>query len=204
LEGRPIYDDMELVEILIPGDRLSRPVLVASEESSNGGPTWAQLYPREYEAFKRGQIQATSGTPLEHWPTSLLTAARVAELKALNIFSVEDLAAVADGYLGRMGMGARELREQARAYIARGKEDATSNAMAARIADLEAKLAAVLEMRTAVPAQPAEPVERDLADLSNDELKAYIKQQTGEPVRGNPSRETLIERASALAMEPAE
>ncbi|MGH7489414.1 MAG: hypothetical protein ACREMY_28010 [bacterium] len=130
-EGRPIFDDMEMVTTIIPGDRLTKPSFVVEDRHK-------QRWPHEYEAFKRGEQVAQSGTPLEHWPP--LTTARVAELKAIGIFSVETLSEVSDGNLTVLGSGGRALREQAKAYLKAAKDGALVSEQTTKIDELEAKI----------------------------------------------------------------
>src|SRR5574338_31676 len=75
-EGRPIFDEKEMVEIHIPGDKLYSHVTQVHEvwRHIGGQPvTYAQRWPNEYAAFKRGEERAASGTPLEHWPNPAMT-----------------------------------------------------------------------------------------------------------------------------------
>ena len=51
-----------------------------------------------------------------------MTPATVKNLKHMGVSSVEQLAAVTDGNLPALGMGARGLRDQAVAYLARANE----------------------------------------------------------------------------------
>ncbi|HLI66318.1 MAG TPA: hypothetical protein VKU90_08120 [Caulobacteraceae bacterium] len=108
--GRPIYEDREFVEILIPGDRRSMPVEPVNDEHK-------ARWPKEYEAFRAGQEAPLEGTPLADWPNSRLTRARAEELAYFNIRTVEHLAAVNDAQLANLGMGARELRQAARTFL---------------------------------------------------------------------------------------
>jgi hypothetical protein len=156
-EGRPIFDDKEMVRVVIPGDRLA--TFVGEVEDRH-----RDRWPDHYAAFKRGEQRASSGTPLEYWP--IMSSAKVAEMKALNIFSVEDLANLSDALLARIGMGARELRGQAQAYL----ENAKAGADVARLSAEIERLKAIMEARgTPIPDAPekkrgrpprvAEPVE---------------------------------------------
>ena len=201
--NRPIFEDVEMVELTIPGDRLSRGVFLADEpaildKETNTYLTRAQVYPDAYAAFKRGEQRAITGTPLEHWP--MLVKSRVMELKALNILSVEELAATTDALLGRLGQGARVEREQARAWLESAKGSGEVQAQAAKIAQLEETLSKLLarDLEPAV-AQQEEPNDRDVNDLTDEELKAYLKEKTGAAPRGNVSRETLISRVTEAA-----
>lgn len=186
-EGRPIFEDKEYVEILIPGDKLLTWVGEVDDPTRH-------RFPEHYAAFKRGEMRAVVGTPLEAWPP--LTKARVAELKAAGILSVEEYANVPDNVLGKLGMGARDEREKARAFIDAAKGGAQTAAMASEIAQLRA-MVEQLSGKTAAPAVP--PADKSIEDCTDAELKEFIRRETGEGVRGNPSRETLLKRVSDLA-----
>lgn len=193
-EGRPIFDEREMIKIELPGDKQ---LTFIGEVEDKHKTRW----PDQYAAFKRGEQRAASGTPLDMWPNPDLTRGRLAEIKALNILSVEELAGVPDNILPRLGMNARELREQAKTYIAKAKEGADSGAMAAEIARLREM---VEKLSGAAPAAPVEPAGTVLIDqMSTDQLKAVIKERTGQGVRGNPSRETLLARVAELGESQA-
>lgn len=192
-EGRPIFDDVEMVETIIPGDRLTKPTFVVTDDHK-------VRWPKEYEAFKRGEALAASGTPLEHWP--IMTTSRVMEMKAIGILSVDMLAAVSDANLAALGTGSRELREQARAFIAAAKDGAATAAQAKEIEDLKAQVLRLQDQLLVKDRQPADD-ERNIEDLSDQELKTYIKRETGESVKGNPSRDTLLSRVTEIATKKA-
>lgn len=107
-EGRPIYDDKEYVEINIGGDKNTQIDCRVTDEHRERWPTL-------YAKFKAGVEQAPDGTPLEQW--ALLSPAQVAEFKALHIYTVEAFAAVNDGQLRNMGMGARSIRDRAILFV---------------------------------------------------------------------------------------
>jgi hypothetical protein len=118
--GRPIFREVEMVEIHRAGDRLT--TVVARVNDDHRG-RWPQLY----TAFSEGRTQAVEGTPLEQWPS--LGVSRVAELKALNIHTVEHLAEISDTALQNL-MGGNSLRAQARAYIDAARGNAPHQALA--------------------------------------------------------------------------
>ena len=197
-EGRPIYDDREFVEVRFPGDRLSVFVDYVKDEHR-------ERWPEAYAAFKRGELKAASGTPLEHWPQ--LSRSRVAELKAAGVLSVEELAGVTDNLLPKLGMNSRVEREQARAFLETAKGGSGVSQLVAENASMREQLETMqrqiaLLMRGPEPVAP-EPQERAVEELSDDELKAYIKNNTGVGVRGNVSRETLVQRATEIAIDAA-
>jgi hypothetical protein len=203
--GRPMFDDVEMVEFLFLDDRNTRFVAPADERSRGNGPTYAERYPREYEAFKRGAARAATGTPLEHWP--ILTTSRVHELKALGILSVDELADASEGIIRNIGRDGRTLQEQARAFIGTAKDGAGTAAMAAELQKLRAQVEA-LSMASAPAPMPAampepEPESVDINDASDEQLKRFIKDRTGEAPRGKISRDTLMKRVSDLAEQEA-
>lgn len=193
-EGRPIFEDKEMVEVRMPGDRLFSFVSVIEEQHK-------QRWPEHYAAFKRGEQMATVGTPIEHWAHPSLTRSRIAELKALHILSVEDLGNVGDNLLDKLGMGGRELRDGARAWLSTAKGGAENAKMSAEIARLTEMVNSLMAGKAAAP--EVVPKEKTLEDCTDAELKEYIKRETGEGVRGNPSRETLLKRAAEVAEKAA-
>jgi hypothetical protein len=192
-EGRPIFEDKEFVELKQPGDKHWSFICEVNDPNQN----IPQRFPDQYAAFKRGEQRAAVGTPLEQWPP--LTKSRVAELKACNILTVEEYAGVPDNVLSRLGIGAREEREQARAWLEAAKGGAANNAMAARIAQLEQ----MVERLSGTVTTPPEPKEKSIHDCTDAELKEFIKRETGEGMRGQPSRETLLARATELVEKAA-
>lgn len=115
--GRLICRDEERVEILLPGNPLTKPVHVVTD-------IHRQRWPEEYKAFKAGQELSLEGTPLEQWP--ILRRSQVMELKAINFMTVEQVARADDLAIQRMGLGGRRLRELAIAYL----DDAASASLA--------------------------------------------------------------------------
>jgi hypothetical protein len=106
--GRRIFRDEERVEIIMPGNPYTRPVQRVTDEHR-------AKWPKEYEAFKAGQEPAADGTPLEQWPR--LRRGQVFELKALGFQTVEHVAQMDDQAVQRVGMGGRDLRNLANAFL---------------------------------------------------------------------------------------
>lgn len=119
-QGRPIYVDREFIKIIPVGDKntvICRPVRFKEE---GGVPPDTMRWAAKYEQFKRQGFVTQEGTPLEQWP--ILTKSQVMMMKSSNVHTVEQLAAVADGNLGNLGMGARELQEKAKIYLQQAKD----------------------------------------------------------------------------------
>lgn len=215
-EGRPIFEDMEVVRIHMGGDRLQAPVFPAWAEVAGGiedeetgltrPGTYAEKYAKQYEQFKKGERQTKSGTPVEALP--FLTPAKVKELKGLNIYTAEGLAALDGQPLKTLGQGGREWKNQAQAYL----DNAAGSANVTRLASENEFLKAELERMKAEQSQYRQVLDTErvttnlgygeaLEGKSDDELKEYIEEKTGKRPRGNPSRSTLLQVAQELTTE---
>ncbi|WP_376711070.1 hypothetical protein [Pseudochrobactrum lubricantis] len=207
-EGRPIYREIEVCELHFAGDKQHKPVFPAhsfagwaeDENGNNERQTYAMKYNEQYLRFKEGRAQIADGTPLSELP--FLTEAKRMELKALKIYTAEQLAGLDGQPLKNLGQGGRGLKDQAQAFIDSALKGADSVALASenealrlRIAELEAEK----NEANAPPAPPADNEDEDLFALMPDEdLKAFIKDKSGEGVRGTPKRETLLAMAREL------
>lgn len=135
IAGRPVYRNVEMVRIINPGDTKTEKTGLAK----SGNPPYNLRYAKQYEAFKAQQVQVQNGTPIEHWPP--IDKAMALNLKGMNIHTVEQLAAVSDQNL--WGMGARQLRENAKAWLSEAESGAEVIKMRNKIAELELQLEAM-------------------------------------------------------------
>lgn len=108
-EQRPIFEEKEFVRIERVGDKTT----VIDREASDFDKA---RFARQYAAFLRGEDSQLQGMPIESMPN--LTKVRIAELKALNVHTIEALAGVPDSALNKIGMDAQKLREKAREVLA--------------------------------------------------------------------------------------
>lgn len=246
-QGRPIFKDMEVCDIRLAGQRATYtfPATETEPNATRAAGTeisYAEVYSEQYRAFKSGADQPAGGTPLSE--ATFLTEGKRRELKALGVHTVETLAAIDGTPLKQLGMGGREMKTQAQAYLDKAAGSADVTGMAATIASLQQQLEDQRELmgsylkkgaktkyqrsvEKSVAEAEAEQAEADepeaddepvtdsqyvpeagpvaearaLDDLTDAEIKDFIKEETGEPVRGNPSRETLIARATVLLKE---
>jgi len=213
--GRPIFDDIELCEIRAAGDRNTVKVFPAhafhrwnvTPEGEQEPETYAQRWRDQYRRFKERRDQVQEGTPLSELP--FLTEAKRAELKALSIYTAETLAALDGQNLKTLGVGGRELKNQAQAYIDNASGSAEVTRMASQIAELQAQIAAMSQVTTPSQITATSQAEApkagndDLEAFSDDDLKDYIASQTGARPRGNPNRDTLLRMAREATAEAA-
>jgi len=206
-KGRPIYDDVEMISIRVPGDPDIRCRPVRPEDK--------QQYARQYLAWRRNQDQESStGTPLAQWAP--VKRSQVEEAKFLGVHTVEQLADVADVHLQKLGPGWIALRQKARDWLVSAKDGAALARMREeleearhRISTMEKMLAKQAEELQSKPLEAASNVTIAPAkDPEVTELKAMVlqlmAQKSAAPVaptpppkkRGRPSKAEIAARAA--------
>lgn len=135
-DGVARYDNREYVRILVPGQKLNVVDQPARDEHR-------KRFPRAYQAYREGREQRPEGTPIESWP--YLTPAQVAELRALSILTVEQMAGLSDAGLQQIGMGARDLQTRAKAFLA--GTSAENQQLRGELDALKAQLAELTEKK---------------------------------------------------------
>jgi hypothetical protein len=196
--GRPIFDDMEVVEMRFAGSKTVSVFPASSfshweenEESGEQHPiTYAERFPRQYQQFRSKEHQTKAGTPLDYLP--FLTDGKRAELRALNIYTAEALSVVEGQELKNLGPGGRDWKNQAIAFLEEGSEHS-------RILKLEAEVDS-LKARNQVLEDDADLRRKDprIAEyeaMSDAQLRDHIKVLTGVDPKGNIPRKTLIRMA---------
>lgn len=137
-EGRPIFEEIEYIRIMVPGDKSSvidRPVRIGHTEKHDN----YQFAP-QYNMFKQGREQTPDGTPLAEWP--MISRSQAKELEFFNVKTVEQLASMPDSSAQNF-RGVHHLREQAKSYIQRAKEDAPSIQLQAEVTKREKEMQAM-------------------------------------------------------------
>lgn len=114
-EGRSVFVNRDFVGITNPGSRDE--VIRRAEDKAREDDfiAWA------YRKWKTTQEQPVSGTPLDTVP--FLNKAQVAELRAINVATLEQLAELPDTAKQRM-MGSVALQKKAKAYMESAKDTA--------------------------------------------------------------------------------
>jgi len=130
-EGRPIFKEIPWVKILNPGDNttvIERPATNRDREK----------YPNAWARYENAVRGDAVGTPLEKW--QLINKAMLREAQYYHINTVEQLAAISDANVSKMGMGFQDLRRKAQAYLAAAAGEAVADQVE-RVKRLEAELA---------------------------------------------------------------
>lgn len=205
--GRPIFDDREECVLRYPGSKNVGVYPATSFSHWAVDPhsgeqvkvSYAERFQRQYRQFKEHAIQTKVGTPLTE--VLFLTEARRAELRALNIYTVEALAAI-DGFeLKNLGFNGRELKNRAIEYIEESKTKAPTTQMVAELEALRARNTLLEEdnsrLKEYLPPDPHSP-DADFEGMSLQQLRDYIATNSGHPPEGAINRRTLIRMARDL------
>jgi hypothetical protein len=203
IEGRPIFDDVEVCEIKAPGCKDIKHFPPTFFSHWAGDPvtgqqrkvSYAERFAHQFRQFKQRVAQTVSGTPLDHAP--FLTDARRAEMRALNLYTVEQLAAIDGQELKNLGPGGREFKNRAQEYITESKSSAPNKRLEAELEALRSRNA-LLEEDMAALRLRHEQAEGEFDAMTSEQLRDYITANTGQPPQGNISRKTLARMAMAV------
>ena len=136
-EGREIGEEQDYIIIVSPGQPKSEVRRKATDADKMAyGPEWS--------AYEQGKEMQISGTPIELLPG--LAAGMADALKALYIYTIEQMAGLPDIALQRVGMGGNDIRKRAKDYLSKGSAETAE--LRARVAELETEIAA---LRAAAP-----------------------------------------------------
>jgi hypothetical protein len=204
--GRLICDDLEVIEIRRPGARDFNifPATAVSHwdvDPNTGGQvkiSYAERFQRQYQQFKLQSAQTKAGTPLTHAP--FLTEARRAEMRALNIYTVEQLAGIDGQELKNIGQGGRELKNAAMAFIEESMKGVPNLQLQAELEALRAKNAVLQED---LEAAKANRIDAEFEGMSLDQLREYITANTGHAPHGSYQRKQLMRMAMDARPEKA-
>lgn len=123
--GRPIFDEFDYIEITTPGGK-SKVSRKANEEDK-------KRFSSHWELYQAKQNGATGdmviGTPIDQWPA--LSTGQVHEFRAIGIRTVDQIANLNDQGIQAIGMGGRELKARAQAFLAKASGNAEFEGLAA-------------------------------------------------------------------------
>ena len=150
---------------------------------------WADQYHDAYKRWQNGQEIPLNGVAIKGW--GVISPAQQETLVRMNVLTVEDLAAINDEGLHRIGMGASELRNKAKSWLAQLKDKGpltvemaalkTQNAVLLdSVASLKKQVEALMAQISAANAAGPAPQEAITAsDLLDD--SPVVKRSPGRP-----------------------
>lgn len=157
-DGMVKYKEVPFVLITPPGskDQIER---VAEEwfaekkahtQSGRWPAQWHEAFTASFNAWLRDEEPPSNGLSIKNWPA--LTKSQYDALRNLRIMTVEDVAAMNEEAIGRLGMGGRALKVRAGEFLATAKDiSSASERLAAQdvtIASLQKQIATLMEQLT--------------------------------------------------------
>ena len=138
---------------------------------SNGNPPsipvdWYERAVKLYENFQRGFADQPDGFPVREW--AILTPAQVANLHAMQTFTIEQVAGWNENAIAMYGIGGRELRDKAKLWLASG--------------DVKAEQISALQVENESLKARLDKITRELEDLK-------ASSSDDRPQRGRPRKE---------------
>lgn len=123
-----------------------------ARQSRDGGypPQWVEHFKAAFKQWQEDNTIPESGTPIKGW--QLLSPAQQQQILSANVRTVEDLAVLNEAGLARIGMGARDLQQKAKAWLEEGQ---SKGSVAAKNAAMQVELDALKERLTALETENA-------------------------------------------------
>lgn len=158
--------------------------------------TWAKQWKESLARWKEGQEMPVNGTAIKGW--GVISPAQQATIIGINCRTVEDLAQINDEGIRRLGMGAIELRDKARNWLASMKDHGSVAVQMSALEQENRSLKASLEtmakqieaLQTMLPKTPQyvshETHEITASDILDDPMEI--------PTIGMPPAQTGIKR----------
>lgn len=143
-EARAVFEEVPFITILFPGDKTKKVDRPVKLEDDVDGPSDLTRFPRQWARFQAQEKQAADGLPVEQW--SPLSKSQALELKAMNVHTVEQLAALPDTAL--TWLGARDLKAQAQTWLDKAEAHAVEARLTAENTQLRELISALqLQMK---------------------------------------------------------
>lgn len=156
--GFPVYVDVPWVKILVPGDRTKsydRPAKMAFDGPGDQTPPDPQRFPQQWSAYKSQSTKANVGLPIEEW--AAISRSEAQAFKRMDIHTVEQLAGLTDTALS--WLGARQRRDQAKAWLESAKDHAGEARLAKENEQLKAQVEALADQVKELSERLGESVE---------------------------------------------
>jgi len=202
LQGKQVFELKAVVEIRFPANPQYKPIFGVDEqctidEGTGRIITWAERYKDQYGAFLAGSEQQAEGTPLEELLPYGISQAQLSICRALNIYSIEQMAHLEGPGVKRLGIHGNDLKPMAQRYMDARRDGSTQqtelNELKRQLAELRGE---AVDLSAAPLSHVLQEVEPELPvgyeDMSDSDLKDEIEKLAGARPRGNPSRTTLI------------
>ena len=156
--GRPIHEQVDFVEIMVPGDKHSVIDRKARELDK-------RRFSRQWAAYAAGKQDQQAGTPLASLP--FMSPAKAEEYKFFHITTAEQLAGASDGSTAAQAiMGFNGDKQKAAAYLQMAAGNAPILQMQQALEDKENQIAAMQEQMN--------QMNQKIAELASKPVKKMV------------------------------
>jgi len=186
--GHYVGKDVDFVHITPQGSKDEMVAKVLSwfetqERNARDGrinPKWLELWKEGYQRWKQGQEMPLNGTPIRGW--GIIAPSMQETLIRMHVMTIEDLAAINDEGIRRIGMGAMELKNKAKNWLQSMKDhgplvsqvtalEQQNKILQSQVETLGAQVAALKNGQTIQPQAVYQPEnEISAADLLDDDV----------------------------------
>jgi hypothetical protein len=185
-QGRPIFFDMDMVKIYLPGDDKNIIDTAVRDDHKERFPKqWAH-----YQNKLAGDQRLAGKTPIDQWP--IVTPSMAEELRAIKFISVEDIANASDAQIQAIqmiaGMSPHAFRDRARNYLRVASGEAAETRTVAALAAANEETATLRAQMLVMQEQLAALAQRSSAP---DGFAALAAKQDETEVKTPP----LVKRA---------
>lgn len=205
-ENHQVMKTMPVVQVRFAGSKLYSPVFPVDAFWKRDGHkiiTYAERWSDQYAAFLAGRTQEAAGTPLEMLKAYGISDAQLSLCRALKIYSIEALHYLEGQNLKNLGMASNDLKGMADAFMAdraRGKDTSEEvERLKAEIEALKAQMLPAVESTAEEIEAAVQAADDEFAAMDDEQLKAFIKNKTGQAPRGTPKRDWLLNSAREVA-----
>lgn len=188
--GTVVYKDVDFVKITPPysKDVIEQKVtqwlldMEMNVRNDRMPREWMDRYVAAHKAWLNGQEMPLHGTAIRGW--GVVSPAQQETLIRMNILTVEDLAAVNDEGIRRIGMGGTELKHKAKAWISqhldKGPLTLENAALKTQVSNLESQLAQLTQSVQQLQRQSGQPLGNDDGDSLVPEIPE-VRRGPGRP-----------------------
>lgn len=135
--GRPVFEDVEYITIIVPGQRDTLVTEVTDQ--------YRQRFAKQYSNWKARVSDPMSGTPLSELPW--MSVSQVAEFQALNVKTVEQLVGMSDAAAQKF-MGYATIKARAQRFLDAAQGAAPDLKLEAALKERDDKIALMEQQMT--------------------------------------------------------
>lgn len=166
-EGREVGEEQDFILIISPGNSKTEVRRKANDADK-------MAYSQEWAAYLQGKEHQVAGTPIEMLPG--IPNGMADALKAMYIYTIEQMAGISDIALQKVGMGGNEIRRKCQSYLAGGSSVTIKD-------ELDAAKISITTLQTANAALQAQIATLEAAASARKPVRKRRDSTATEPAR---------------------